>query len=94
MKKITSVLSLLALVASALFVSCAQSKEPDLVPAFPSHKYASYALNKDGVYVWTFNTTDSYTAAKGGGFRVNTANAAILDYIIIPNAEWSVEIVG
>ncbi|MBE6197139.1 MAG: hypothetical protein E7141_00505 [Rikenellaceae bacterium] len=94
MRKFTSVLSLVALVASALFVSCAKEKTPDLVPAFPANKPASYAPNKSGEYVWTFDSAYSYTNARGGGFRVNVNNKSILDYVIAPNADWTVEVVG
>ena len=95
MKKLTALLNLVAIAASVLFVSCAQKKEPDLVPAFPSHKYASYSFSsKNNAYTWTFESTYSYTAAKGCGFRVNTANSAILDYIIDPNTDWTASVVG
>lgn len=95
MKKLTALLSLVAIAASVLFVSCAQKKEPDLVPAFPSHKYASYSFSKkNNAYAWTFESTYSYTAAKGCGFRVNTTNSAILDYVIDPNTDWTARVVG
>ena len=36
MKKFNAMLSLAAIVVSALFVSCAQKKTPDVIPAFPN----------------------------------------------------------
>lgn len=104
MKKFTAILSLVAIIASALFVtSCAQKKEPTLVPAFPYNKTANYVQNEDsGEYSWTWESADGYTNAKGGGFGVVAGTAAgtnhfgthILEYRIVPNAEWTAEIVG
>ncbi len=94
MKKFISMLSLAAIVASALFVSCAQPKTPDVIPAFPTTKTATYAPNAKGVYEWTFASDYKYTNAKGGGFLVNTFDKSVLDYTITPNFEWSIEIVG
>lgn len=99
MKKITAILSLVAIVASALFVtSCAQKKEPTLVPAFPYNKTANYVQDEDsGEYSWTWESADGYSNAKGGGFGTTATNhlgAGILEYRIVPNAEWTAEIVG
>ena len=94
MKKFISMLSLVAIVASALFVSCAQKKDPTLVPAFPYHKTATYALNKKGEWTWSYATDDAYTAAKGGGFQSSKIDKTYLEYRMTPNADWTLEVVG
>ena len=66
MRKFTSVLSLTAIVLSALFMSCAKSKTPDVVVAFPSNKYASYERdenyesNAEGAYKWVVEKKYTY----------------------------------
>ena len=98
MKKFISILSLAAIVASALFVSCAQKKEPTLVPAFPYNKTATYVQNEDsGEWAWSWASADGWTAAKDGGFGTTTTNhfgATVLEYRIDPNAAWTAEVVG
>ena len=104
MKKFISILSLAAIVASALFVSCAQKKEPTLVPAFPYNKTATYVQNEDsGEWAWSWASADGWTAAKDGGFGVvssgttagtNHFGATVLEYRIDPNAAWTAEVVG
>lgn len=98
MKKFISILSLAAIVASALFVSCAQKKEPTLVPAFPYNKTATYVQNEDsGEWAWSWASADGWTAAKDGGFGTTTTNhfgATVLEYRIDPNATWTAEVVG
>lgn len=105
MKRITSILSLVAIVASALFVtSCAQKKTPDMIPAFPSNKFATYGLNDKGEILWSWESTYGYTNAKGGGFGVasgtsstiitNKLGTRFLEYRITPNFAWTAEVVG
>lgn len=99
MKKFISMLSLAAIVASALFVSCAKPKEPTLVPAFPYNKTATYAQNEDsGDWKWAYASADGYTNAKGVGFQAslldNKTLATYLEYRIDPNADWTLEIKG
>ena len=88
MKKFTTLLGLVAVVASALFVSCAQKKTPDLVAAFPKHHYATYDVNTKGVYDWTWDSAYSFTQAKGVGFVKSTQDATVLDFRVTPNADW------
>ena len=92
MKKFTTLLSLVAVVASALFVSCAQKKEPDLVAAFPKHHYATYDVNTKGVYDWTWDSAYSFSQAKGVGFVKSTQDASILNFRVTPNADWEMYI--
>ena len=95
MKKFNSMLSLVALVVSALFVSCAEKKQPDLIPAFPSKKVATYTLNTtDGTYAWKYDDTYKYTNAKGGGFQISKFKSEYLEYVVVPNADWSVKVEG
>ena len=104
MKKLFSMLSLAAIVVSALFVSCAQKKTPDLVPAFPYNKTATYVQNEDsGEWAWSWASADGWTAAKDGGFGAvsggatagtNHFGATVLEYRIDPNATWTAEVVG
>ena len=94
MKKFTAMLGLVAVVASALFVSCAQKKEPDLVAAFPKHHYATYAVNSKGVLDWTWDTSlYGFTQAKGVGFVKSVQDASILNFRVTPNADWTMSIV-
>ena len=86
MRKFTALLSVVAIAASALFMSCAQKNVPTLVPAFPSIKYATYELNKSGEFAWTYESAYGFTAAKGVGFQ--NAKDARLEYVIEPNADW------
>ena len=94
MQKFTAMLGLVAVVASALFVSCAQKKEPDLVAAFPKHHYATYAVNSKGVLDWSWDTSlYSFSQAKGVGFVKSVQDASILDFRVTPNADWTMSIV-
>lgn len=96
MKKFISMLSIVAVAASALFVSCAEKKEPDLVPAFPSNKFASYLFNEEkGEHLWSFESVYKYTNANGGGFVAPTpANNPIMEYRLTPNHDWTAEVTG
>lgn len=95
MRKIVSILGLVAIAASALFVSCAEKKTPDLIPAFPSNKFATYAPNDKGVHVWSFDSAYKYSNAKQGGFVTpSPADNPLLQYRIAPNFDWTVEVVG
>lgn len=95
MKRFSAMLSLVAVVASALFVSCAKPKEPTYVAAFPSHKTATYTQNEDtGVWSWSYSSTDTHSNAKGSGFLASKLDPTYLEYKITPNADWSLEIVG
>lgn len=59
MKKFNAMLGLVAIVASALFVSCAQKKTPDVIPAFPSTFITAEAtLNEFEEIDWTWNKGD------------------------------------
>ena len=92
MKKFTTLLGLVAVVASALFVSCAEKKTPDLVPAFPKHHFATYELNSKNVYDWTWDSAYSFSQAKGVGFVKSTQDASILNFRVTPNADWEMYI--
>lgn len=92
MRKFTALLSIVAIAASALFVSCAQKNVPTVVPAFPSIKYATYQLNKSGDFEWSYESAYGYTDAKGGGFQ--NKKDARLEYVIEPNADWTATIEG
>ena len=99
MRKFISMLSLVAIVASALFVSCAQKKEPTVVPAFPYNKTATYSQNEEtGEWIWSYATADGYSNAKGVGFYTslfdNKTLATYLEYRFTPNVDWSLEILG
>ena len=94
MKKIYVVLSMFAVVASTLFVSCAQKKEPDVVIAPPANKTATYAQNDEGAYVWSYADADKWTKANyWRGFWQHAMDASnVLRYTITPNVAWSAEI--
>ena len=95
MKKLFSMLSLAAIVASALFVSCAKPKDPTVVPAFPYHKTASYVQNEDsGEWAWTYASGDKFTNALGVGFQVSKVDPSYLEYRFTPNADWTLEVLG
>ena len=107
MKKITSILSLAAIVVSALCMSCAKSKTPDVVVAFPANKYASYERDENGVYKWvvesqyvyqpwgTSSGAAGHSSPKRGGFESQSVpNTATINYWFEPNAEWTAEVVG
>ena len=88
-------LSLAAIVASALFVSCAKPKEPTLVPAFPYLKTATYAQNEeDETWKWSYASADKYTNALAVGFQASKVNTDFLEYRFTPNAAWTLEVVG
>ena len=95
MKKFISMLSLAAIVASALFVSCAKPKEPTVVPAFPYDKTATYAQNEDsGEWAWAYASGDKYTNALGVGFQASKIDPTFLEYRMTPNIDWTLEILG
>ena len=95
MKKLFSMLSLAAIVASALFVSCAKPKEPTLVPAFPYLKTATYVQNEeDETWKWSYASADKYTNALAVGFQASKVNTDFLEYRFTPNAAWTLEVVG
>ena len=88
-------LSLAAIVASALFVSCAKPKEPTLVPAFPYLKTATYVQNEeDETWKWSYASADKYTNALAVGFQASKVNTDFLEYRFTPNAAWTLEVVG
>ena len=95
MKKFISMLSLAAIVASALFVSCAKPKEPTLVPAFPYDKTATYSQNEDTEeWAWAYASGDKFTNALGVGFQASKLDPTYLEYRFTPNAAWTLEILG
>jgi hypothetical protein len=95
MKKLISMLSLAAIVVSALFVSCAKPKVPTVVPAFPYDKTAIYTQNVDsGVWAWSYASGDKYTNALGVGFQASKLDPTFLEYRFTPNMDWTLEIVG
>ena len=95
MKKLFSMLSLAAIVVSALFVSCAQKKTPDLVPAFPYLKTATYVQNEeDETWKWSYASGDKFTNALAVGFQESKIDPTFLEYRMTPNAAWTLEVVG
>ena len=95
MKKFISMLSLATIVVSALFVSCAQPKEPTPVPAFPYDKVATYAQNEDsGEWAWSYASADKFTNALAVGFQASKIDATFLEYRMTPNMDWTLEILG
>ena len=95
MKKLISMLSLAAIVVSALFVSCAQPKDPDLVPAFPYRKTATYSQNEDTeAWAWSYASGDKFTNALAVGFQASQIDPTYLEYRFTPNAAWTLEVVG
>ena len=109
MKKITSILSLAAIVVSALCMSCAKSKTPDVIVAFPTNKYASYVCDENGAYSWDVESQYRYqpygtgsgsmasSSPKAGGFDVTNHEMKYPDAIVYwfePNASWTAEVVG
>jgi hypothetical protein len=101
MKRISMFLGMIAVVASTLFVSCAQKHVPDQAMAFPRERAATYALNKNGVYTWTASSSDDWDAtSKWTGFRVISSNIpteikemgnAVLFYMAT-NRDWTASI--
>ena len=90
MKKFISMLSLAAIVVSALFVSCAQPKEPTPVPAFPYDKVATYAQNEDsGEWAWSYASADKFTNALAVGFQASKIDPTFLEYRMTPNMDWT-----
>lgn len=97
MKKFTSILSLVAVVASVLFVSCAKPKDIDPVKAFPTAKNATYAINSKGVHAWSYTSADTWSKGnKWTGFRIEPApgDASRLWYYIEFNKSWTARIVS
>lgn len=94
MKKIYVVLSMIAVVASTLFVSCAQKKEPDVVVAPPANKTTTYGINLEGEREWTWASSDAWTKANywRGFWRHATDAENIVRYTITPNVAWTAEI--
>lgn len=64
MKKFNVMLSLVAIVASVLFVSCAQKKTPDVVPAFPTLVTATISAEAD--HSWKIEPNMDWTASLVG----------------------------
>ena len=101
MKRISMFLGMIAVVASTLFVSCAQKHVPDQAMAFPRERAATYALNKNGVYTWTASASDDWDAtSKWTCFRVVSSNIpteiknmgnAVLFYMAT-NRDWTASI--
>ena len=86
-------LSLVAVVASALFVSCAQKKEPDFVAAFPKHHFVEVEKSEKGTPTWTWDTSlYNYTYPKGVGFVKDVNHSHILNFRVTPNADWEMSI--
>lgn len=95
MKKLISMLSLAAIVVSALFVSCAKPKDPTVVPAFPYLKTATYAQNEDsGEWAWAYASGDKFTNALGVGFQASKLGTDYLEYRFTPNVDWTLAVVG
>lgn len=95
MKKLISMLSLAAIAVSALFVSCAQPKEPTLVPAFPYNKTATYTQNEDtGDWAWSYASADAWSTSKDVGFQASKLGTDYLEYRVNLNADWTLEVVG
>lgn len=108
MRKITTILSIIAVAASTLFMSCAKSKTPDVVEAFPSNKKAAYSHDDEGNYSWSFkfvengsNVDYSYepynhtSSPKPGGFELikDGNHPEWVNYWFAVNCEWIAEIV-
>lgn len=105
MKKFTVILSVVAIAASALMMSCAKKHEPVPVPAFPRERTVTYEFNttqKD--HLWTYASTDGWTSGnKWSGFRYcptggttttdQRKDSRILLYMA-PNQDWTARIVG
>ena len=87
MKKFNAMLGLAAIVASALFVSCAQKKTPDEIPAFPSTFITATAtLNEYGEIVWDWNkgddNKDGKTDSLDDGIDHTYTNAKGLGFVV------------
>ncbi len=96
MKKFISMLSLVAIMASTLCVSCIEPKEHDLIPAFPAKKEATYAPGTNG-YAWTIASEHKFTSGNNWiGFEVmpEDKSKTLLNYYVEPNMSWSAKIVG
>ncbi|MBR2032848.1 MAG: hypothetical protein IKA04_11680 [Alistipes sp.] len=103
MKKIYSILSIVAVVASTLFVSCAQKKTPDVVTAPPMYVEATYTALDDGGHDWiwdaayTYNSSHVYrglyqrTVNDTGGYEVDKNEW--IRYEMMPNVDWTATIV-
>lgn len=91
MKKIYVVLSMVVVAASALFVSCAQKKVPDVVVAPPKHSIATYEVNAEGEYVFTYDDAYKWNSSNYyRGFWQHALDASnVLRYTITPNTAWS-----
>lgn len=95
------ILGMVAIAASALFVSCAKPNEIDPVPAFPRERAATYALNKNGVYTWTASASDDWdSTSRWTGFRVISSNIPTeikemgnaVQFYMAPNKSWTASI--
>ena len=97
MKKFISMLSLVAVMASAL-VSCEYGREYETVPAFPTKRDASYVQNNKGVWSWSFASADAYTTGNEWlGFEVYPDDQNmkfLLNYHFATNLDWTATIVG
>ena len=103
MKKIYSILTIVAVVTSTLFVSCAKVKTPDTVVAPPMYVEATYTALDGGGHDWTWDSAYSYTS--GHQYRglyqrtPDVANGYEVDknewirYEMVPNVDWSATIV-
>ncbi len=99
MKKITMILGMVAIAASALFVSCAKPNEIDPAMAFPRERAATYALDKKGTYKWTVASADQWTSGnKWTGFRVVSGNTLpelpgnAIAFYFAANKDWKASI--
>lgn len=103
MKKITLMLSAVAIVASTLMMSCAKKHEPVQVTAFPREKTATFAFSTaQKENWWSYASADGWTSGnKWTGFRYCPAGGAstndqrkdsrILFYAAL-NSDWTVRI--
>lgn len=105
MKKFTLILSVVAIAASALMMSCAKKHVPVPVPAFPRERTATYEFNttlKD--HWWSYASADGWTSGnKWLGFRYCPVGGATTNdqrkdnriiLYIAPNQDWTARIVG
>lgn len=96
MKRIYAIVGVVAVLASTMFISCAGEKEIETVIAPPRNRTATYAVNSEGVYAWSYSSADTYSKANfwRGLWRHKQDAANIVRYTITPNVEWNARIVG
>ena len=96
MKKIFSKLGVVAVMASALFVSCIKGNEPSIIPAFPTEMSATYSQNATTQkYAWSFSNDYKWSGnLQWTGFEIDPVNNALLNYYIEPNVKWNAKIVS